>query len=121
MPKKKVSARLQRVVKTLHERASPLFGEINQHVHAENHVHPAYIDSRGQIHLSKRHELSQTWFHLMRAVRLCEVRRQLLLADAAQAAPGVQTALRMFQSVTPHISSENLHIPRIRKSKRIRN
>src|SRR5580698_5200790 len=118
MSEKQVTARLQRVVKALNERAPPLLGEIDQHVHAENHVHPANINSRSQIHLRKRNELAQTRFYLMCAVRLCEVRRQLLLADATQAPPRVDAPLRIFQSLSPHIGSENLHVPRIRKSKR---
>src|SRR5258708_32949971 len=43
MAQKKVSTRLQRLIKTLYQRVPPLFREINQHVHAENQVHPAHI------------------------------------------------------------------------------
>src|SRR5208282_6258390 len=117
MSEKQVSARLQGVVKTLNERATPLLGEIDQYVHAENHVHPADIHSRSQIHLRKGDELPQPRFHLMPALIFREVCRQLLLVDAAQATARIDAAFRMLQSVPPHVGSENLHVPRIRKGK----
>src|SRR5580700_3719054 len=115
MPQKEIAPGLQRVVKPLNESAPPLLGEIDQHVHAENHVHSANVYSRCQIHLCEGNHFSQSRLHLMPAVAFSEVHRQLFRADAAEASSFINTALRVLQSVPPDVGSENLHIPRIRK------
>src|SRR5215470_7034489 len=49
-------------------RPAPFFREVNQHVHAENQVHPAYVHRRRQIHRRKRNHLAQPRLYLILSV-----------------------------------------------------
>src|SRR5579863_7046282 len=107
MAEKKVTARLQRVVKSLNEPAPALFGEIYQHVHAEDHVHAADVNRRRQIHLCKRYQLPNSGLYLMPAMRRREVCLQLLRADARETSSRVHSALRALQGNPPDVGSQN--------------
>ena len=74
MSEEQVAAGFEAVVETLDQGAAALFGEIDQHIHAENQVHAADIDGRGEIHLREGDHFLEPRFDLIAAFHLRKVR-----------------------------------------------
>src|SRR5258708_7790523 len=117
--KKQVAARFQSVVEPLYQGAPPLFREIDENVHAKNHVHAADVDRRSKVHLRERNHFSQARLYLIPTTDFSKVVCQLLFAHASDTAAFVNPALGMFQSMPSDIRREYFHVPRIRERKRI--
>src|SRR6202022_4882738 len=96
MAQKEIAARLEGVVKMLHQRATTLFRKINQNVHAKNYIHASDVNSRSQIHWREIDHLAQPRLDLLPVFDGAKVRRQLRLVDGGNTAARIAAIFGML-------------------------
>jgi hypothetical protein len=114
-------ARLKRIVEAAQNCEAALFGEIHEHVHAEDAVQLAHVRRFGEIHLRERNHFSCARADLVAELRRFEMRVHMARIEVLHAALGVMAALGVAQGAAADVRGDNFDFPGFGEFQRIGN